>query len=290
MELEKYYIISDKLSLDSNQWSIVIGGIGVFLTLIGFIFAFIIYRIQRIDNAKDAFNYFQSSLPELKSAIDGTIDSLTTFEESLSDENDDFGNPILTSSLNDNFINRLNITDLNRFYITQRSNKIENFRMFLINSNFLGTYHNYFTNEINYFRSSYLEKEKIYSKWQFLRTNKFLSTITDVNERAEYKMFYSKWVQQLNSDRNVFEFGLDNKPRKVINRTLLVDNHIKPLAENIYEHIEFSEKANEVNLIANEVNSSFQDIKNMKQKMKKVIRSDIGKFKKILENLKDINE
>lgn len=288
MSSENYYVISENFCLDSNQWSIVIGAIGVLLTLLGF--AFIIYQKQRKDNAKDAFDYFQSSLPDLKNAIEGTIDSLKTYVENLKNENDDFGNPVLTSSLNDNFLNRLNITDLNRFYSKLRPDKIEDFRKFLINTNFLGNYHDYFVNEMNYFRENYLEKERTYNKWQLLRSNKFFSSITDTTERDEYKEFYSKWVSQLNSDRDVFEFGEDDRPKRVKNRTLLVDKHIKPLAEDIFPHIQFSEKANDINLIANEVNSSYSDIKNMKQKVREVIVKDIAKFEVILENLNSIIE
>lgn len=72
MSSEKYYVLSENFCLDSNQWSILIGAIGVLLTLFGFIIAFVIYQKQRNDNAQDAFNYFQSSLPELKKAIEGT--------------------------------------------------------------------------------------------------------------------------------------------------------------------------------------------------------------------------
>jgi hypothetical protein len=290
MSSENYYIISEDFYLDNNQWSIVIGAIGVLLTLLGFIIAFIIYQKQRKDNAKDAFNYFQSSLPELKNAIEETIDGLKTFMENLKNENDDFGNPVLSSSLNDNFLNRLNITDLNRFYSEFKKDKVQSFRKFLINTNFLGNYHDYFVNEMNHFRDNYLEKERIYSKWQLLRSNKFFSSITDTSERDEYKEFYSKWVKELNNDRDVFEFGLDDKPKNVKNRTLLVDNHIKPLAENIFPYIEFSEKANDINLIANEVNSSYSDIKNMKQKVTEVMIKDIVKFEIILKNLNSILE
>lgn len=282
MNSEKYYLISENICFDSNQWSILIGAVGVLLTLIGFYFAFIIYQRQRKDNAKDAFDYFQSSLPEVKEAIEGTIESLKAFKETLTNENDDFMNPVLSASLNDNFTNKLNITDLNRFYLKERSDKFESFRKFLVDVNFVGIYHDYFVNEINYFRNNYLEKEKTYSKWQLLRTNKFFSSITDINERAEYKDFYSKWVKELNSDRDVFVFNEEDKPFRVKNRTLLVDNHIKPLAENIFPYIEFSEKANDVNLIANEICSAYSDIKNVKKSMRESIGKDIVKFEGIL--------
>lgn len=284
----EYYIICEKISFDSNQWGIIIGAIGVLLTLFGFGLAFRIYKKQRNDNSKDAFSFFQDSLPDLKIAIENTIDTLETFALNLQKEDDNYSNPVLFASLNDKFLDRINIVDLNRFYIEKKIDKIDCFRQFLIDANFLGVYHNYFTNENNYFRSNYLEKEKIYSKWQLLRSNKFFSSLADIEEREEYKEFYSKWVLDLNSNSSVFEIN-ENMPSKVKNRTQLV-KQIKSLAENIFPYIQYSEKANEVNLIANEINSSFNDIINMKKTMYKVMKNDIDKFKNILTNLNQIIE
>ncbi|ELY2018366.1 hypothetical protein SL053_002287 [Flavobacterium psychrophilum] len=288
--MEKYYFISKKICLDANQWSILLGAIGVLLTLFGFAFAYCIYKTQRNDNAKDAFSFFQDSLPNLKSAIEDTIKNIEDSLKNIENENDDFNNPILSVSLNDKLINRINIIDLNRFYKEKKKTKFEYFRQFLIDADYFGDYHNYFTNEINYFRNNYLEKEKIYSKWQLLRSNKFFSSITDDNEKSEYKKFYVEWVNKLNSDSDVFEMDSENNPLKVKNRTLLVENHIKELAKNVFPFIEFSEKANEINLIANEINSSYADIKIMKSVIINVLKKDIIQFKSILSNLNQIVE
>jgi hypothetical protein len=288
--MEKYYFISEKLCLDSNQWSILIGAIGVLLTLLGFAFAYCIYKKQRNDNAEDAFSFFQDSLPNLKLAIEDTIKNIENSLLNIESENDDFNNPILSVSLNDNFINRINIIDLNRFYKENKKTKFKYFRKFLIDADFFGDYHNYFTNEINYFRNNYLEKEKIYSKWQLLRSNKFFSSITDENEKEEYKIFYAEWVNNLNSDSDVFEMDSENNPKSVKNRNLLVEKHIKQLAQNVFKFIEFSEKANEINHIANEIYSAYADIKNMKSVLQNVLNKDIIKFKNILNNLNEIVE
>lgn len=285
----EYYIICEKISFDSNQWGIIIGVIGVLLTLAGFGLAFCIYKMQRDDSAKDAFSFFQDSLPNLKEAIENTIENLETFVLSLENENENFNNPVLSVSLNDKFLDRINIIDLNRFYVNKKKDKFDYFRIFLVDANFFGDYHNYFTNEINYFRSNYLEKEKIYSKWQLLRSNKFFSSITDNEEREDYKEFYGKWVKDLQNNSSVFEMNVDNLPTKVKNRTELV-KQVKFLAENVFQFIQYSEKANEVNLIANEINSSFNDIIHMKSAMSKVMKSDIDNFRNILVNLNQIIE
>ncbi len=285
---EEYFILCQKWSLDSNQWSILIGGIGVLLTLIGFIIAFSLYNKQRKDVSTDAFEYFQSSLPELKQSIEQTISNLKEFTQTL--DTDNFVNPILSASLNDKFLNKINLVDLRRFYLENRNDKLEKFKSFLVDSNFFGYYHSYFTSEINYFRTNYLEKEKIFSQWQLLRSNKFFSTIADLNEREEYKTFYANWVRNLNEDRTIFEFNDNGEPPKLINRKELVENQIRNLAQNIFPFIQFSERANDVNLIANKIVSAYADITEMKTKVKEVFEKDIEKFEKILENLNAILE
>lgn len=285
---EEYYLIFESWSLDSNQWSILIGGIGVFLTLIGFLIAFLLYKKQRFDSSRDSFNFFQSSLPELKISIENTIENLKEFTQKL--DSDNFSNPLLSVSLNDKFLSKINLVDLNRFYIKERKDKISAFNDFLIDSNFFGDYHTYFTNEINYFRSNYLEKENIYSQWQLLRSNKFFSSIADQNENEDYKTFYAKWVQDLNNDNTIFEFDNQGKPTRVINRKDLVEKKIKNLALDIFPFIQFSEKANEINLIANKVVSAYADITEMKYKVKTTFKKDVAKFERILANLNNLIE
>lgn len=287
-ETDLYYIICENWSLDSNQWSILIGTIGISLTFIGFIIAYLLYKKQRKDNSNDAFNYFQSSLPELEAAIEETILNLKTFTESLN--SDDFKNPVLTASLNDKFLTKINLVDLNRFYLLKREEKLENFKLFIMDSNFFGDYHTYFTNEISYFRTHYLEKENIISQWQLLRSNKFFSTLADQNESEDYKQFYAEWVSRLNQNRRIFKFNERDEPTELINRKELIENDIYNLALNIFPFIQFSEKANEVNLIANKIVSAYSDITETKSKVKIVFEKDIKKFEGILNNLKTLIE
>ena len=182
------------------------------------------------------------------------------------------------------------MVDLNRFYSKKRKSKLNQFKLLITDSNFFGDYHAYFTNEINYFRTNYLEKENTFSQWQLLRSNKFFSTIADENERQEYKEFYATWINNLNNDNLIFEFNETGEPIKLINRKELAENQIRNLAQNIFPFIKFSEKANEVNLIANKIVSAYADITEMKTKVKSTFEKDIEKFENILNNLKNLIE
>lgn len=281
-------MIFEKWTLDPNQWSIIFGGIGIFLTLIGFGLAFRLYWIQRRDNSIESFDFFQSSLPQLKNAITDTIENLETFIEKL--DTDHFENPVLSISLNDNFLNKLNLLDLNRYYKKNKKEKLQNYRTFLLDSNFFGKYHSYFTEEINYLRDNYLKKEETYQNWQLLRSNKYFSTISDKNEQSEYKDFYHNWVGQLHQDKTVFSFNEKGEPTEVKSRKSLVNNHIKSLAKNIFPFIRYSEKANEVNLIANKIISAYNDMEVIKKSTKMVFLKDVERFKEILNNLNEVKE
>ncbi|MBI6121246.1 hypothetical protein [Salegentibacter maritimus] len=285
---EEYYLIFKFWSLDSNQWSILIGGVGVLLTFIGFLIAFALYKKQRKDNSRDAFIFFQSSLPELKKSIEKTIENLKKFTENI--ESDNFSTPILSAALNDKFLSKVNLVDLNRYYSENRKNKIQIFQNFLIDSNFFGDYHSYFTNEINYLRNTYLEKENIYSQWQLLRSNKFFSSMADTDENEDYKLFYANWVKELNENRKIFEFNQQGQPTKVKNRKELVENQIETLARDIFPYIQFSEKANDINLIANKVVAAYADISEIKTKIKYTFEKDIEKFENVLINLNKLTE
>ncbi|WP_309609001.1 hypothetical protein [Flavobacterium sp.] len=281
----EYYIINKNICLDSNQWSILIGGIGVFLTLFGFIVAFRIYRRQKLDDATDAFVFFQAFLPILKDSIIDTIEHLNQFHTSLNDPNDNFITPIFNSSLSDRFLSRINIVDLNRHYLLCKKSKYDTFKNFITNSNFIGDYLNYFTTEIDFFRQHYKEKEQIYSDWQLLRSNKFFTSVYDKDENRQYKTFYANWVEELSRDNEVFEFNKEGFPQSVISRKLLVEKHINKLRYEIFPFIPQSEKANEINLIANKIVMAYEDITAFKLRMSSSISKDIDKFNEILDEV-----
>jgi len=154
---ETYYFIFKDWSMDPNQWSMLIDSVAVLLAVFGVLLGYILYRKQRRDNSRDAFSFFQSSLPELKQSIVSAIVDLKNFKKSL--DLDNFVNPILSASLNDKFLNKINLVHLNRYYAQNKRETLANFRQLLIDSNFFGDYHGYITKEINYFRTNYLNKK-----------------------------------------------------------------------------------------------------------------------------------
>lgn len=287
-DTEKYYLIFEDWSMDPNQWSMLMDSVAVLLAIFGVILAFILYKIQRKNTSKDAFEYFQSSLPELKQSIEKAIVDLKEFNRSL--DLDNFTNPILSAALNDKFLNKINLVHLNRFYTNNRKEKLPHFKQLLIDSNFFGNYHSYISKEVNYFRTNYLEKKSSFSKWHLLRSEHYFSTIADQEESIAYQEFYTNWVTSLNQDQSSFEFTSKGHPAKVKDRKVLVESQIKNLAQDILPYIQSSEKANEVHHIANEVVSAYAEMTEMKAKIRGVLESDIAKFEKVLVNLNHLLE
>lgn len=131
-------------------------GTAVLLTLFGFIIAFWLYKVQRADKATEAHRFFKSSLPGLKSSIHHAIADLREFRESL--DLDKVVDPVLSVSLNDKFLEKVNLVALNRYYAKNESANLEHFNQLLVDSNFFGDYRDYITNQIKYFRTVYLER------------------------------------------------------------------------------------------------------------------------------------
>lgn len=155
---DNYYILFKNWSLDPNQWSMLMDGTAVILTLLGFIIAFWLYQVQRKDKAADAHRFFKASLPGLKSSIHHAITDLREFKESL--DLDKVVDPVLSVSLNDKFLEKVNLVALNRYYAKNDKSSLEHFNRLLVDSNFFGDYRDYITNQIKYFRTVYLEREE----------------------------------------------------------------------------------------------------------------------------------
>lgn len=68
-------------------------------------------------------------------------------------------------------------------------------------------------------------------------------------------------------------------------RKLLIENHIKPLIIGVFPFIEFSEKANNINLLSNRIVAAFNDMESIKKSVIKVLENDIEKFKDIEKNI-----
>ena len=281
-----YYFLCQNWDFNLDQWTIFIGIATIIIGLGGFSIAFIIYFKQRIDAAQDAFDFFINSLPNLNSAVKEASKNLQDFVASL--QSGYFTNPVIPTSLNNNIIDKVNLIDLKRYFKNNDPDKIPILEQFLIDSDFFGTYQNYFSNELNFFRQRYLDKEQMYSNWQLLRSNVFFSSITDEHEDENYKTFFSNWVTQLNQDTEIFNFDEEGRPTSIKSRKLLVDKYIKRLAIEIYPFIEKSEKANNVNLLANQVNSAFLDMDSITSKLIEVFNKDIIKFTDISNNIENL--
>ncbi len=155
---DNYYILFREWSLDPNQWGMLMDGTAVILTLVGFIIAFSLYKVQREDKATDAHRFFKASLPGLKSSIQHAIADLREFKDSL--DLDKVVDPVLSVSLNDKFLDKVNLVALNRFYAENDKASLDHFNRLLVDSNFFGDYRDYITNQIKYFRTVYLEREE----------------------------------------------------------------------------------------------------------------------------------
>lgn len=285
---EKYYLIFEAWSMDPNQWSILIDSIAVLLAIFGVLIGVFFYRKQRRDNSKDAFDFFQSSMPELIQSIEEAIVDLKEFHHSL--DLDNFVNPILSASLNDKFLRKISLVHLNRYYANRRTDKLSNFKQLLIDSNFFGGYHSYITKEIHYFRTSYQEKKSTYSKWRLLRSNKFFSTNTEENEPTDYKEFYTTWVTNLNQHLSGYEPNIQEMPLQIKRREALVEHQIKNLSHDILPFVEDSESANEVSLLAHKVVSAYNEMTEMEAKIRNVLEKDIARFEEVLSNMKHLLE
>jgi hypothetical protein len=283
--MNTYYVFCENWDFNLDQWTIFVGIATIIIGLVGFSTAFILYFKQRRDAAQDSFDLFINSLPNLNVAVKETINNLQEFVSSL--QSGDFANPVIPTSLNNNIIEKINLIDLKRYFAKNDSSKIPVLEKFLIDSDFFGTYLNYFTNELIFFRQRYLDKEQIYSNWRLLHSNVFFSSITVENEDDRYKDFYSNWVQELNQDKEIFNF-IDDRPTSLKSRKLLVEKHILPLAHQIFPFIEKSEKANNVNLLANQVNSAYLDMDSITSKLIEVFTKDIRKFKDISTNIENL--
>lgn len=173
---DKYYILFEAWSLDPNQWSMLMDGTAVILTVLGFIIAFWLYKVQRRDKATDAYRFLKASLPGLKTSIQHAIADLKEFKESL--DLDKVVDPVLSVSLNDKFLEKVNLVALNRYYAKNDQASLAHFNQLLVDSNFFGDYRDYITNQIKYFRTSYLEREEA-SSGNMLRMKEKIRTVLD---------------------------------------------------------------------------------------------------------------
>lgn len=249
---------------------------GFFLTFAALGAAFVLYYMQRWDNEKDAYEVFIQGLCPLYKGTKHTLKTLENFKDGLEKGGDSFTNPILSSSFNAYLIDRIDLTHLHRAY--KSKGKLRDFRRFLLDTDFIKGYHEYFSGEISYVRDNFLAKETIYKKWQLLPTNIFFEVSENAND--SFKRDYQIWNDNLRGD--VQTVGPDG----IINRTRLVHVHIRNLRDVSYKYIKTDNAiANKVNQLCNEVIAARDDMDAINAAMLKVISSDIETVEKIKKNL-----
>ena len=260
--------------------------ITVFASLTGYIVAYSVYSKQRKDTATDAHELFQDSLSILHTAVVETIKQLTEFRGGLMSPNDNFIQPILPVNLNDKFFLRIEITSLTRYYKYEKNSQLKSYKEFLKTSGYIGVYRDFFLNELNHFRSAFRSFEEKFQQHRLLSLNLFNEVISH-NYGPYDKDFgdqYIQLLQRVKGNKSIIQDGL------LINRDLLNDELVKKLANLSFQFFETDSKANEVNQLANTVNSAREDMNKLKKQMAGILQKNISKFQEILgviEKLKD---
>jgi hypothetical protein len=260
--------INETISFDWISW---------LLAVVGLIIALFLYYKQRFDSQNDAYDVFVQGLPSLYKAADDTVNELNKFKESLETNNDLLINPSLSSSFNAHLIDRIDLTHLSRAY--KAKHRLLEFRKFLVDTDFIKGYHEYFIGEVNYFRDNFLAKESIYKKWQLLPSYIFFEVKS--SDLSGFKYEYEIWCNNLYMDSETVG------PEGIINRTRLVEIHIKKLAEISFRHIEGGKNlhANKVNKMCNEVILARDDMDAIKNGMIGIVKRHLEAIKKIESNL-----
>lgn len=247
----------------------------------GFIVAFAVYSHQRNDNARDAYEAFQDSLLVLNDAVDKTIVELSKFKTGMSASNDDLANPKLPVALNDRFLEKVDLPSLKRYYKKHHLN-YSDLMSFLKQSSILGAFYNIFLNEFNSFRTTFFSFEQKFKRHRLLYVNLFHEVRGGLykSHSVDFERKYTVKIQELMKDVDVV------KNSAIINRNLLNERYIVPIAQLAGEYITTDEKASQINQLANEVNDARIDMDNLKASMADSASGYIILF----ENLKTVIE
>ena len=119
---------------------------------------------------------------------------------------------------------------------------------------------------------------------------KILETAGDNDENLDYKKLYDRWVKDLHQDKQIFDFNAEGEPVELKDRKELVENRIKALANDIIPFIESTEKANEVSMTVKRVVAAYDELSEMRYRIRQVVLSDITRFEKVFQNLNKLLE
>ena len=261
--------------------------LSILLTVVGFAIAFHLYFKQRRDNAKDAFNFFQDNLLHLKEAVGITLVNLNNFKNSLDNPNDNIINPTISVSLNDKFLDRIDITSLKRFYNKKRVSNEKIFMDFLKECNFLGSYYQWFFNEFNVFRENFSIHEKKFKQYNLLLSNLFFDVRNHQYEphTSDFFQEYQKKIIELRRDRKDIIDATGN----MNNRMEFNSFFVLELIKISFKYIDKDAKANEINVLANEVNAARIDLDFLKTSMKYMVETvdivELQKINKLIDKL-----
>ncbi len=269
-------MIEDRYYIFCESWSLTIGQWGILLTFLSIVSAYILYYKQRRDNAKEAYLFFKSSIDQLASKVDIAISQLSSFKISLDNPNDNFGSPSIPASINDKFLDKINIVALSRYF--SKSNKdYKNFQKFLTDSSFFGDYHNFFINEFNYFRENYLVYENKYIEWKQLVTVKYYDCLKSVENSDAFKEEYISWHDSLMKDESVIKDGA------VINRERLIKEYVIQLGKISAKHIADKSTGIDISMHVKRVVDAYNNMINLKKHFSDFIEKDIKMFEKLKE-------
>ncbi len=255
--------------------------VNIFAIAFGFIGAYIIYDRQRKHVSADANELFRDGMSVLKDAIADTISGLQKFSEGLQNPNDEFASPKLNASLNDKIISKVDFTALRRHYVTTKNNQaIQHLTAFNKLTGFIGFYHDYFINDINYFRDLFLEKESQFSQYKLLLNNYFYEITAGRYEPRDNKfaLEFVRMHAEIFANRNIIDADFNMLDRNAFNTAFIV-----PLATMSASFIQTDSMANTINQKANEINSARVDINALKESMKTKVDADIIKLNELFE-------
>lgn len=120
-----------------------------------------------------------------------------------------------------------------------------------------------------------------------MRSAPFFESAT---EQSGFQERYTDWVEQLNQDTSLFHFNDEGWPTEIENRQRLIEEHMATLAGYTFAFVPISEKANEVNRIANNVVTAYTDMSEMKDNFRGVLEKDITRFVQVLTTLNGLME
>ncbi|WP_179008087.1 hypothetical protein [Winogradskyella forsetii] len=155
---------------------------------------------------------------------------------------------------------------------------------------FFGNYHAYISKEINYFRTHYKEKKRIYSKWRLFRSRAFFSSLSEESEILAYKEIYTNWVTHLNKNLSDDIFHAGSEQLQIDNRDAYVKHQIRLLAEAILPYIQESQSVNKVIYRSRKIIAAYNEMTAMKSKIRDILEKDIKRFEHVLSNMQQLLE